>query len=137
MSSSGLIPARAGNTLITDAVTVLVGAHPRSRGEHLVKAAIELAPAGSSPLARGTHVAVGGDVAVVGLIPARAGNTAVRRVVSMVGGGAHPRSRGEHGRESSGKFKSAGSSPLARGTRVDIDIPGLSDGLIPARAGNT
>ena len=32
----GLIPARAGNTMTAAAGLLALGAHPRSRGEHLV-----------------------------------------------------------------------------------------------------
>ena len=50
---------------------------------------------------------------------------------------AHPRSRGEHTALLNGGTPHLGSSPLARGTRVN-DISQLAKlGLIPARAGNT
>ena len=51
--------------------------------------------------------------------------------------GAHPRSRGEHSISLIFSSIALGSSPLARGTRVNVHIPGLRNGLIPARAGNT
>ena len=51
----GLIPARAGNTIIASEAAVPFGAHPRSRGEHLTLAAAVFSVAGSSPLARGTR----------------------------------------------------------------------------------
>ena len=94
------------------------------------------ATTGSSPLARGLRHdgrrQGGGD----GIIPARAGFTAR-------GGGRrrprqdHPRSRGVYDAD----FKTAGdilgSSPLARGLRVDLHDKGWGPGIIPARAGFT
>ena len=50
-------------------------AHPRSRGEHWRDQVAEVQFTGSSPLARGTHVAVHGATVIGGLIPAHAGNT--------------------------------------------------------------
>ena len=71
----GLIPARAGNTFVVALHLLKLGAHPRSRGEHLLFLSIEFALRGSSPLARGTRVFLLGRGGGVGLIPARAGNT--------------------------------------------------------------
>ena len=51
----GLIPARAGNTLITAEIRSSLWAHPRSRGEHVVAMSTAWAVRGSSPLARGTR----------------------------------------------------------------------------------
>ena len=73
--SLGLIPARAGNTAIVGTANQIVGAHPRSRGEHMN---VQFSPGGltgSSPLARGTLTPITGDTCAFGLIPARAGNT--------------------------------------------------------------
>ena len=50
---------------------------------------------------------------------------------------AHPRSRGEHTRNIHRMIAPLGSSPLARGTRLDSHIAANRAGLIPARAGNT
>ena len=91
---------------------------------------------GSSPLARGT---LGGKPKIQveeGLIPARAGNT--RRRAHPPGlPRAHPRSRGEHSRKKYLAKLDKGSSPLARGTHIELDHLNVVDGLIPARAGNT
>ena len=50
---------------------------------------------------------------------------------------AHPRSRGEHVHNDRMEDEAAGSSPLARGTRLNHGALNIADGLIPARAGNT
>ena len=52
----GLIPARAGNTCGFEVESDRHGAHPRSRGEHGGDRPGVLIAAGSSPLARGTHL---------------------------------------------------------------------------------
>ena len=49
-----LIPARAGNIAILAGLSLIMAAHPRSRGEHLQNAGAGIAEFGSSPLARGT-----------------------------------------------------------------------------------
>ena len=52
---TGLIPARAGNTLSGRRWGLSNRAHPRSRGEHRAPAEALTAARGSSPLARGTQ----------------------------------------------------------------------------------
>ena len=73
---------------------------------------------------------------LIGLIPARAGNTS-RGVDIIAATRAHPRSRGEHGAVAAAELDGAGSSPLARGTRLVLLLLICAVGLIPARAGNT
>ena len=91
----GLIPARAGNTVLLGCSSSVSRAHPRSRGEHEILQDGVAAGDGSSPLARGTPLAPGEGAAL---------------------GGAHPRSRGEHLEYFAFTSPVAGSSPLARGT---------------------
>ena len=71
----GLIPARAGNTYFSSALSAPRWAHPRSRGEHYRMPVVAFNGSGSSPLARGTHPKIDLGIASIGLIPARAGNT--------------------------------------------------------------
>ena len=133
---TGLIPARAGNTLEQKRVPATRGAHPRSRGEHDRLRHGCRRHGGSSPLARGTLSDDARFTAPVGLIPARAGNTR-ERLLSLWLSRAHPRSRGEHSVVCKSPWTSKGSSPLARGTRCRTTASALHLGLIPARAGNT
>ena len=70
-----LIPARAGNTASTSSPLPSPTAHPRSRGEHPGSYIALWAPAGSSPLARGTLSGIRRGRRSSRLIPARAGNT--------------------------------------------------------------
>ena len=71
-----------------------------------------------------------------GLIPARAGNTWASQPRHNRPR-AHPRSRGEHFLDDGGGAVVEGSSPLARGTQLKGKNQDGTDGLIPARAGNT
>ena len=114
-----LIPARAGNTRAASPTGGALPAHPRSRGEHLLRLRAALTNFGSSPLARGTRITVRGARGRRRLIPARAGNTS-RPVQWSCHCTAHPRSRGEHLGQKIPRRAESGSSPLARGT------PGLS-----------
>ena len=136
MSRSGLIPARAGNTRRQLPRTRSTRAHPRSRGEHPILVLMSSRRAGSSPLARGTLQRRVMQLDQFGLIPARAGNTwclwfPIRPLR------AHPRSRGEHVPCQVWVERWSGSSPLARGTLIQVEPQGALAGLIPARAGNT
>ena len=133
--AKGLIPARAGNTVLRSSSPHRVGAHPRSRGEHRLSAHLYFDLPGSSPLARGTLTGGAPAICRVGLIPARAGNTCFRLSVRLASR-AHPRSRGEHLKIWSGPPVVRGSSPLARGTHVLVHEGRGRVGLIPARAGN-
>ena len=131
-----LIPARAGNTAAAGYFLLTGTAHPRSRGEHHIKAARPKLNGGSSPLARGTLLGDCSSIPPTRLIPARAGNTE-RFNRGGVSCSAHPRSRGEHrsvGHTGAGHY---GSSPLARGTPLMNHVRGVPSRLIPARAGNT
>ena len=114
----------------------LLGAHPRSRGENLMRRRKTTVLVGSSPLTRGKPVSVPANEPVGGLIPAHAGKT---RPGWRAGGhqGAHPRSRGENLPASWSMLVPPGSSPLTRGKRgwrrKGLDVRRL----IPAHAGKT
>ena len=71
----GIIPARAGFTLLPCGEEWTLGDHPRSRGVYPSEGSCTTSRAGSSPLARG--LLGGGDVDgdAVRIIPARAGFT--------------------------------------------------------------
>ena len=109
------IPARAGNTLTDPLRGEPPPVHPRSRGEHYPEYDSLDDATGSSPLARGTQSAGGGEGAEDRFIPARAGNTPEGRE-EPEWSTVHPRSRGEH-RECTMMLDTVcSSSPLARGT---------------------
>ena len=131
-----LIPARAGNTPRDHQPRGGSSAHPRSRGEHLLRLGPAILRVGSSPLARGTPLVTSVISLWTRLIPARAGNTRESMARSPVPA-AHPRSRGEHILVHGLAPPRFGSSPLARGTRLQIFRVHKPLRLIPARAGNT
>ena len=130
------IPARAGNTGRGGTAPGAGPVHPRSRGEHQNPLLGTLQPAGSSPLARGTHRQPDGLGRAPRFIPARAGNTGRRRTRPRPSP-VHPRSRGEHEIGRTPIAFGNGSSPLARGTRPCGRCPPHCRRFIPARAGNT
>ena len=132
----GLIPARAGSTLIAHPHREPRRTHPRSRGEHSAAAWDSSSTTGSSPLARGARRVRTVHDGLRGLIPARAGSTPPRPRRSS-GSGAHPRSRGEHATVAGATIGLLGSSPLARGALVGEVATEGTGGLIPARAGST
>ena len=91
---------------------------------------------GSSPLARGTPANDVISVCLHRFIPAGAGNTSKRENWPL-NTAVHPRWRGEHSLSRAELLTEIGSSPLARGTRLE---PGRMCWLlrfIPAGAGNT
>ena len=130
------IPARAGNTPQRSTSPPEFPVHPRSRGEHLDQVTGGDGEDGSSPLARGTLVEGGDELGHGRFIPARAGNTRGRSGGTPVMS-VHPRSRGEHSAELAGARDADGSSPLARGTLMDVGYRPEVVRFIPARAGNT
>ena len=70
-----LIPAHAGKTVCIVRTTVVLGAHPRSRGENRSQVAGAMTPMGSSPLTRGKPCEQVSAAARTRLIPAHAGKT--------------------------------------------------------------
>ena len=136
VSSTGLIPARAGTTLPHAVESLARWAHPRSRGDHIKRPTAHQAEKGSSPLARGPPMRRVTIIRSSGLIPARAGTTAPLNLpFSRVR--AHPRSRGDHFANFAPNSMRAGSSPLARGPPDLRPNAQALAGLIPARAGTT
>ena len=71
----GLIPAHAGKTLWFAVDGMLIGAHPRSRGENFHVFDVVPATVGSSPLTRGKLEAQHLEGYMHRLIPAHAGKT--------------------------------------------------------------
>ena len=110
--------------------------HPRSRGEHPGASQSASSGPGSSPLARGTRHRPQAPGRFHRFIPARAGNTGPSWPPCRCGT-VHPRSRGEHGADPKRNPRSAGSSPLARGTPSWEPGRYAAGRFIPARAGNT
>ena len=100
--------------------------------------AVRISPsrAGSSPLARGLRLDDVAQLDGVRIIPARAGFTR-SGAHRGAGGPDHPRSRGVYDLRTAITYLTAGSSPLARGLRMDPMNNPDNIGIIPARAGFT
>ena len=152
-----IIPARAGFTASNPGTGWSRGDHPRSRGVYFGLDEDSRIVDGSSPLARGLRFWSPHRGGVIRIIPARAGFTDRRPVVAEFLRD-HPRSRGVYGEEAADRAPYGGiiparagftdpgdrpdpvrpgSSPLARGLRLDSRPHGADDGIIPARAGFT
>ena len=132
----GIIPAYAGNTMLTRPGHTQLGDHPRVCGEHRLAGLVGHVPGGSSPRMRGTlqcRVASEGES---GIIPAYAGNT-FSATPTPTSTGDHPRVCGEHPKAVPLTEASAGSSPRMRGTPERHHVAPRQGGIIPAYAGNT
>ena len=132
----GIIPALAGNTLVILPLGVVVGDHPRSRGEYSIAGRRAGMAEGSSPLSRGILPCGADHVEDRRIIPALAGNTC-RSAGRSAGVRDHPRSRGEYGGDVGVQISDNGSSPLSRGIPEPVHPQAWGAGIIPALAGNT
>ena len=110
--------------------------HPRSRGVYPWPELRDLAPRGSSPLARGLQVRTMTMSHSARIIPARAGFTVSIRRRSLLPQD-HPRSRGVYVMRVVVCAGVVGSSPLARGLLAGATVAGGTRRIIPARAGFT
>ena len=132
----GIIPARAGFTVVVRVDLHVRRDHPRSRGVYDGLGKPRGAVWGSSPLARGLHVGRLGDGDRSRIIPARAGFTNGPSS-PRTGSRDHPRSRGVYSHRRSRGGGPRGSSPLARGLHSSWRPDRGAGRIIPARAGFT
>ena len=136
MSITGIIPALAGNTVMSRWSSSPTWDHPRACGEHpLAQRQLHLPP-GSSPRLRGTLEPEADPSQPCGIIPALAGNTR-EGCLCGVSIWDHPRACGEHRQHCCGRCGRTGSSPRLRGTHTRVGLDADSWGIIPALAGNT
>ena len=132
----GLIPARAGKTLIPTLSGTLRPAHPRAGGENDAGVPAGGRSSGSSTRGRGKRYARGAGDSADGLIPARAGKTKPFPPPHP-SGRAHPRAGGENLRCILSRGSELCSSPRGRGKREVLEGRNGDVRLIPARAGKT
>ena len=136
LSTTGIIPAYAGNTHDPFGLFAQHRDHPRVCGEHYFIITADGFQVGSSPRMRGTQKGISNVQCSTGIIPAYAGNTlASAREDGQLRD--HPRVCGEHCDGSSTQIGLRGSSPRMRGTRQTGLLVCRSRGIIPAYAGNT
>jgi len=133
---AGPTPARAGTTPRRFGRSSTSASHPRSRGDHTIRAQSLGQSPGPPPLARGPRCRDHYREERGGPTPARAGTTSspsssAKRI------GAHPRSRGDHVNRELESSRRAGPPPLARGPRVLPERNHHVGRPTPARAGTT
>ena len=135
-SSSGIIPAYAGNTWTPSISPALPWDHPRICGEHSRGLRRMTVARGSSPHMRGTLHKRDYRFPRWRIIPAYAGNTSA---LSPSGNRYrdHPRICGEHFQDFTAPSPSGGSSPHMRGTLFAVRDVACPIRIIPAYAGNT
>ena len=156
-TAPGIIPARAGFTGDGAGDEDYDGDHPRSRGVYSPSHRAQAALRGSSPLARGLRRLLRPPRMRSWIIPARAGFTRAPSTWACTTGGSsplarglphvrhpyhrdrqdHPRSRGVYAWPAVSQVTRSGSSPLARGLQEWLDVVGVQERIIPARAGFT
>ena len=110
--------------------------HPRLRGELDSIDPYSIDECGSSPLARGTLLGGPSSGRSLRFIPACAGNS-LRQFDYWERQSVHPRLRGELSFRLMNSIRPAGSSPLARGTRIHKGPGAIPGRFIPACAGNS
>ena len=129
------IPAGAGNRCQRTPAGDPLAVHPRWRGEQqafVFGHGLELRfiPAGAGNRI-GRYLMQNG----IGFIPAGAGNSPAHHA-ALIHFSVHPRWRGEQAASHFVAIKKHGSSPLARGTGVPINMCNKQFRFIPAGAGN-
>ena len=135
-STTGIIPAYAGNTPKRRSVAPRSRDHPRVCGEHRPAISKLTRALGSSPRMRGTRYRMVFATPVCGIIPAYAGNTKQCFHHCFIVGD-HPRVCGEHAPHATRCAVPMGSSPRMRGTLATVLLSVCLAGIIPAYAGNT
>ena len=111
----GIIPARAGNSLVIALLMLIRRDHPRACGEQRWPRSATAPHMGSSPRVRGTDEPYAGHLIHDGIIPARAGNSTPRQLCCR-NNWDHPRACGEQSSNLPILCKAWGSSPRVRGT---------------------
>ena len=134
--AAGLIPARAGKTVLLRPNRSGSGAHPRACGENSQDFDHTHAQTGSSPRVRGKPARRRSRDHPRRLIPARAGKT-YQAGLPIGAATAHPRACGENAYGRLRRGRPPGSSPRVRGKRRHRRRDTRDSGLIPARAGKT
>ena len=132
----GLIPAGAGQTRLSTAISGMTEAHPRGCGANADSDSVPVSRYGSSPRVRGKPAHAKRFGGLAGLIPAGAGQT-TRGTTWARPRRAHPRGCGANGRVMLWRVCEVGSSPRVRGKpSVSFSLMARC-GLIPAGAGQT
>ena len=130
------IPPCAGNPSLLILFHQATAVHPRLRGELLQFWRSSTCAVGSSPLARGTPNVKELPRTECRFIPACSGNSR-SHYVGRPRRAVYPRLRGELNSAIASDCSFCGSSPLARGTHLDVWRNSDNERFIPACAGNS
>ena len=133
---SGITPAHAGNTAITQVSWPSPRDHPRTRGEYSAAYPFSSYKRGSPPHTRGIPAFFRAYLNQKGITPAHAGNTGNRRKWQALSRD-HPRTRGEYQKDWHRPIDRMGSPPHTRGIRLRLWTLRQRVGITPAHAGNT
>ena len=133
---NGIIPAHAGLTRTSMAVSCCVRDHPRACGAHIINKVNLATFLGSSPRMRGSLASEVLAYSALGIIPAHAGLTLVRHSRTAASRD-HPRACGAHYFTFGFPQSFMGSSPRMRGSLGNLPFSGVDSGIIPAHAGLT
>ena len=135
-SPQRIIPAHAGQTMVTCRVLALWTDHPRACGANHLFIGLGHDVSGSSPRMRGKRAVHAFRQTRTRIIPAHAGQTqsTARRPRAK---SDHPRACGANGGPSGRASRVTGSSPRMRGKPSDTVSAPYSRRIIPAHAGQT
>ncbi len=133
---TGIIPADAGSTWLSDGRIPYPRDHPRGCGEHRRNGESKREPGGSSPRMRGARIARLIVHVKIRIIPADAGST-TEHTCEHTWCSDHPRGCGEHVAVEFGYAVELGSSPRMRGARPGGFQSIYLCRIIPADAGST
>ena len=131
-----ITPACAGKSLISSAVRLSTGDHPRMRGEKNASGSPAPESRGSPPHARGKVAEAEKFISQYGITPACAGKS-LSRAVFMFTSRDHPRMRGEKSCPPSNSATALGSPPHARGKDGVLQRLRCNFGITPACAGKS
>ena len=134
LTSTGPIPANAGEPSVSKSKTAIFRAYPRERGGTASESHTGLRCRGLSPRTRGNLLNRRGAECHPGPIPANAGEPFSLNAIGAFCR-AYPRERGGTLRADLAACPSSGLSPRTRGNRVNGSFPDVPLGPIPANAG--
>ena len=136
ITTNGITPAHAGNTVIGVLILSFRKDHPRTCGEHSVPLDLCNFIRGSPPHMRGTRLGRPYGALPDRITPAHAGNT-WEVLITYSHSQDHPRTCGEHHLFPFICHHTLGSPPHMRGTLNRFGCDPHYDRITPAHAGNT
>ena len=134
LTSSGSIPARAGEPTFSRVCREAKGVYPRACGGTPSGLLSRMVDQGLSPRVRGNRFQSFDSALQGGSIPARAGEPKGQCITGVLEG-VYPRACGGTNQGDKDLEQCRGLSPRVRGNRLGLGVAPVPDGSIPARAG--